>query len=314
MTGEDTIVGPDTPRPDQEAANAASPTTAAPGPVAPPSTVALLGLGAMGRRLAGRLAAAGFELRVWNRTPTVAHELAAGDERIVAAASPGQAVSGAVAVLVCVRDDDASAALWDEIEPALAPRAVAVDLSTLTPEHVRALARRLGERFLEAPMVGSRPQVDAGQLRLLVGGSEQTLRLAQPVLAALGVGVHHLGTPGQAAVAKLAVNGLLAVQLAAAGELLGTAQANGLSPDALAELLAALPVTAPALARSLPRALAGDTSPNFPLDLVGKDLGYLDGLPGGPRPVVGGTRASVDATVAAGLGSQDIVALARPVE
>ena len=305
--------------------------------VAPPAPVALLGLGAMGSRLAPRLVAAGYRLQVWNRTPAAAERVVAASAtitpsngattgasepasepaaepagQVVAAASPAQAAAGAAAVLVCVRDDEASTRVWDEVGPVLATDALAVELSTLTPAHVRRLARRLGPRFLEAPMVGSRPQAEAGQLRLLVGGTEQAVARALPLLRALGAGVHHIGVSGQAAVAKLAVNGLLAVQLAAAGELLGTARASGLDPAALAELLTALPVTAPALARSLPRALAGDTSPNFPLELVAKDLRYLDALPGGPRPVIGGTRLAVDVTAGTGHGDEDIVVLAEP--
>lgn len=271
--------------------------------------VAVLGLGAMGTRVASRLLDAHAPVRVWNRTAPAAAAL--GLRGATAADTVEAAVRGAGVVLVCVRDDTASEAVWDAALPTLPEEAYRVDLSTISPAHARRLGDRLGVRFLEAPMVGSRPQVDAGQLQLLVGGDLPALDAVRPVLASFAGTVHHVGPAGHAAVLKLVVNGLLATQLAVAGELLEVLGRFDVALGPATELLAALPVTAPALARSLPRILAGEVTPNFPLELAAKDLRYLRAA-AGPAPVIAAVGDALD-RAAQDDGGRDIVALAvRP--
>ncbi|MGL4745231.1 MAG: NAD(P)-dependent oxidoreductase [Dermatophilaceae bacterium] len=269
----------------------------APGRGPEPRRVAVLGLGAMGSRVADRVEQAGHEVRRWSRRD-------GGD--------PTASVEGADVVLVCVRDDGASRAVWDAVHPAVPPEAALVDLSTVTPGHAAATAARLGARYVEAPMVGSRPQVEAGQLVLLLAGDGATLDAVEPVLATFSAARHRLPRPGDPAALKLVVNGLLAAQLAAAGELLTAATAHGLDPQRVAEVLAAVPVASPALARSLPRALAGDLAPLFPLDLVVKDLDYLGGLLDGPDRGVLDAVAARASSVAAGGADRDVVTLLLP--
>jgi len=270
-------------------------------------TVALLGLGAMGSRVAARLVGAGLPTAVWNRSP------GPGVPGARTAKDPVDAVRDAAVVLVCVRGNEASAAVWAALRRLLSADAVAIELSTVTPGHAAALADLLGERLLAAPMVGSRPQVDAGQLQLVVGGAAGTLARARAVLEAVAPdGLHHMGDARAAATLKLVVNGMLVAQLAAAGELLAVARSGGVDPAAAAELLAGLPVASPALARSLPRAVSGDLAPAFPLDLVAKDVGYLLDAAGGDVPVLRATGDRVAALIAAGGDGDDVVALAAP--
>lgn len=277
-------------------------------------TVAVLGLGAMGSRVARRLLDAGLRVRVHNRTPGRDAELV--ERGAAPATSPADAARGASVVLVCVRDDEAALLTWQSCLPGMARAGVGVDLSTLSPggtDAVSALVEQHGRSWLAAPMVGSRPQLDGGQLRLLVGGDLRAMPLAEHVLAVIAGSphqVHHVGTPRQAAVAKLVVNGLLVAQLAAVGELLSFTADEGGDPAVVRELLAGLPVTSPALARSLPRIAVGDTSPAFPLDLVAKDLSYL-GASGEQRgrPVVSALAAAVHRAARTHGPDRDVVAL-----
>jgi 3-hydroxyisobutyrate dehydrogenase len=236
-------------------------------------SIAVLGLGAMGSRVAARLLDAGHEVAVWNRTQSAAAPLQTRGAQ--AHPDPSQAVADAELVFVCVRDDAASADVWAAAQSALSGGALRVDLSTLTPQHAQRLASSLGPSFLAAPMIGSRPQIEAGQLTLLVGGPSDTLEGVREVLEDLAGAVHHVGDVADAARLKLAVNGLFAAQLAVAGELLDILRTESGDVQAAVALLESLPVTSPVLARSLPRILQGDTTPNFPLDLVAKDLDYL---------------------------------------
>jgi 3-hydroxyisobutyrate dehydrogenase-like beta-hydroxyacid dehydrogenase len=106
------------------------------------------------------------------------------------------------------------------------------------------------------------------------------------------------------------VNGLLATQLAVAGELLDILRRFDVDLAAAAELITSLPVTAPALARSLPRILAGDTAPAYPLDLAAKDLRYLRAAAGRTH-VLTAVGDTLD-RAARNDGTRDIVALAMP--
>src|SRR5690606_29156751 len=127
---------------------------------------------------------------------------------------------------------------------------IAIESSTLTPAWVRELAQHIDQRgaaFLDAPVVGSRPQAEAGSLVYLVGGSHDVFERVQPVLAAMGGAFHHLGPIGAGTTMKLAVNAYLGIQVAALGEVLGFASKGGLAYERAAEVLTGLAVMSPAL-------------------------------------------------------------------
>ncbi|MEM7786339.1 MAG: NAD(P)-dependent oxidoreductase [Bacteroidota bacterium] len=197
-------------------------------------TVSILGLGAMGARMAARLLAAGHAVNVWNRTPERAAPLVDAGARL--GASPRDAASGAEVVISMVTDDAAARAVWTGPEGAvfgLGPGAVAVESSTLTPAAVAELAEAVTEAgavFLDAPVAGSRPQAEAGALVYLVGGDAQAVERVRPLFDVLGGAVHHVGPTGQGAAVKLAVNALFATQVAAVAELLAMLQASGVDP------------------------------------------------------------------------------------
>jgi 3-hydroxyisobutyrate dehydrogenase len=267
--------------------------------------IAVLGLGAMGSRVAARLLDAGHEVAVWNRTASAAAPLRA--RGAIAHRQPRLAVADARLVLVCVRDDDASAAVWSATENVLRNETPRLDLSTITPQHAQRLATAFGPSFLAAPMIGSRPQIEAGQLTVLVGGERDTLERVRPVLDDIASAVHLVGDAADAARLKLVVNGLFAAQLAVAGELLDTLRTAHTDLPGTARLLSSLPVTSPALARALPRIIEHDIAPNFPLELVAKDLDYLIREAADHRPPV---LEAVLRRVRARNASDDIVALA----
>jgi 3-hydroxyisobutyrate dehydrogenase len=245
--------------------------------------VAFLGLGAMGQRMAARLLAQGLQLRVWNRHADADLPLlAAGAER---AASPAAAVRDADLVFAMLSDDRASRAVWLEGEgaalPAAAPGSVLVECSTLTPAWVRELAGLARARklaLIDAPVAGSLPQAEAGQLVFFVAGEEGAKQRLQPALQAMASAVRDVGASGRAAETKLLVNGLFTGQLAALAEVLALGSALGHSTAELAALLGSLPSTSPAVAVAARLMAQGDERPLFPIALAHKDLGYLEAL------------------------------------
>lgn len=250
-----------------------------PGEKEPATRYAILGLGAMGKRIAARLLAAGHALIVWNRSPAAAEELRQAGARV--AETPRQAAAEADVVISMVTDDQAARSLWTHPESGalagLREHAVAVEMSTVTPGwavELAELAQASGALCVDAPVVGSRPQADAGQLVYLVGGSTEAVKRLAPVFSATSSAAHHLGPSGAGASMKLVVNALFGIQVAALGELLGLAQRSRLDVGRVLQVLQELAVTSPAIKGASGLISARNFAPLFPLALVEKDFRY----------------------------------------
>ncbi|MEM9514116.1 MAG: NAD(P)-dependent oxidoreductase [Actinomycetota bacterium] len=250
------------------------------------SVVTILGLGAMGERVAGRLATAGHAVTVWNRSPAVTTRVA-GSIGAAAAPSPAGAVTEAEVVVCMVADDRASRDVWlgdDGALGAVRAGAAVVEASTVSARWSRELAEHAAAAqvdLLTAPVVGSRPQAEAGALFSLVGGDPEVLGRVESVLAAYSGTVRHVGRPEDAAVMKLAINAVFGVQVAAYAEAVGVATRAGIDESTAIEVLTGLPITGPGLQRALGLFAARDFAPNFPIHLVAKDFGYVGQLSNG---------------------------------
>jgi 3-hydroxyisobutyrate dehydrogenase len=278
------------------------------------SRIAFLGLGAMGQRMASRLAAAGHSVVAWNRSAP-----ASAPAGVTLAATAALAVADVTLALAMVTDDDASRALWLGPSGALAalPRgATVVECSTLTPGWVTELAghaRAAGLTFVEAPVVGSRPQAEAGALSFLVGGEPAAVEQLRPVLATMGGAVHHLGATPAGSYGKLIVNTLFASQLATLAEMLGMARHAALDSATLLRALEALPVTSPAAKAAAATMVAGNFAPQFTVALVEKDLRYTAATAaalGQAAPVAGAVRDVFTTALRNGLAQDNATAVA----
>lgn len=278
------------------------------------TTVAVLGLGAMGSRMAMRLREAGFEVRVYNRTRARAEALGS---KVVVCETPREAAEEAEVVLSMVRDDASAEAIWLHPQTgalaAMREGAVAMECSTLSPEGLRRLsaaAQARGQAWVDAPVVGSRPQAEAGALVFLVGGEAETVRGLAPLFEAMGSATHHVGAAGQGMAMKLAVNALFGVQVAAVAELLGSLAHAGIDRAAALEVLGALAVTSPAAKGVGGLMVRRDYAPRFPVALVHKDLGYAVQAAGGAAPMTAAAQAVFQDGITRGLGEQNLVAVA----
>lgn len=241
--------------------------------------VAVLGVGAMGSRMAMALMRAGHQVTVWNRSPDPVQALVALGA--ASARTPRHAAAQSDFVISMVRDDEASRAVW--LHPttgALADcsHAVAIESSTLSLAWVNELSLacdRTGVRFIDAPVAGSRAQAEASKLIYLVGCEPALLSLAEPILRAMGASVCHAGPVGSGAAVKLVVNALLAIQVAAAAELLGFLRGAGVDQTRALDIIAATPVCSLATKAAATAMIAGDFAPAFPVELVEKDLSYV---------------------------------------
>lgn len=222
-------------------------------------TVAVLGLGAMGSRIARRLLDAGNDVIVWNRTPAKAE----GFPRV--AATPAEAAAEADVTITMLADPQALREVTENLEPKSL-----IEMSTVGPDAVRELAARLPDtEVIDAPVLGSRSEAESGTLHVFVGATPEQYAQWSPLLSALGT-THHVGPLGAGAAAKLVANSTLVGTIALLGEALRLADRLGLSRDAAFDVLATTALAAQA-ERRRPALEANDFPPRFALALARKD-------------------------------------------
>ncbi len=186
------------------------------------TTVGFCGLGTMGAAMAANVARAGFPLTVWNRTAgRAALPLAAGASEVPTPAAVGRA---AEVVVICVSDTpDVEAVLFGEdgLASGLAAGSLVVDCSTISPAASRTFGARLGEAgvgLVDAPVSGGSEGAQKGTLTIMVGGSDEDVARARPVLETMGSSITHMGPVGAGQTTK-AVN-----QVILSGVYLGVAE------------------------------------------------------------------------------------------
>ena len=216
--------------------------------------IAVIGLGAMGSRLAARLLEHDHEVSVWNRTPekmeTLVQRGASGHD------SPAAAARGAEAVMTMVADPDALIAVTEGDDGALSALqegATLIEMSTVGPRAIARLAQRMpsGRSLMDAPVLGSTGEVEAGTLKVFAGGDESVYARWEPVFAQLGEPIH-VGPVGSGAAAKLVANLTLVTSLTAVGEAVALADGLGLDRGTTFDVLSATPLAAPAQRRRDP--------------------------------------------------------------
>jgi 3-hydroxyisobutyrate dehydrogenase/2-hydroxy-3-oxopropionate reductase len=241
-------------------------------------TVAILGTGRMGSAMAERLAGQGVSVVVFNRSVDRAHALA---ERIGAsvAATPAEAADGADVVISMVADDAAVRAMYDGpdgVPAGIGQGAVAIDMSTVMPDTIRAIApavRTRGAGVLDAPVSGSVGSTLAGELTIMAGGEAADLERARPVLDRLAKRVFHMGELGTGAAMKLAVNTLIYGLNGAIAEGLVLAERNSIDRALAYDVLAASAAGAPFVVYKRAAFVDPDGTPvAFSLALADKDL------------------------------------------
>ena len=243
------------------------------------STVAFIGLGAMGSRMAMNLHSAGHSLRVFNRDRQKTKPFA--DKGITVCDSPAAAAKGAEFVCSIVSDDVATREVMlgaNGVIGAAAAGTIILDSSTNTPAMAREAAKAAAAKglvYLDAPVSGSLAQAQGKELVILVGGDPAAFDKAQGVLGAMGKMVRRIGGSGAGATLKLINNMLSATLTAAIAEAAQAAEAAGLDQAATMEVLAEGAAGSRLMKTKLPKIFKRDFSPQFQLELMDKDLRYF---------------------------------------
>ena len=202
--------------------------------------IGLIGIGQMGREMSVRLADAGHDLVVWNRSPAAAARLA---DRARVASRPEEAVDAEV-VITMLADDAAVEAVW--LAPRMRAKGVHLNMATVSLGVARELAR-LQEDYVSAPVFG-RPQAAArGELDIIAAGPPSALERCRPVFQPLSRRVFVVGTnPEHANAVKIARNFLLATVIESLGEAFSLIRKSDVAPDVFLNILASTSLAAPA--------------------------------------------------------------------
>lgn len=203
--------------------------------------VGVVGLGAMGRPIACRLAEAGHRLAVFDVRPDAAAAPAArGAESI---SSPGELARRSEIVITCLPTVDAVREVVLEGEEAIARQLSAGDqliqMSTVSIALTREIASALGKReiqFLDAPFTQATGRAEDGALTIMLGGKGAAVERARPVLEAIAAKLVPLGPAGAATATKLATQYAGVCNLLAAAEAILLARENGASVERLGDL------------------------------------------------------------------------------
>ena len=249
------------------------------------TTVAFLGLGAIGRPMAARLAAApDIDLAVWNRTAERARAFAA-EHRARHASTPADAARGASVVITCLPISADVEQLLDGPDGLLAglsKGAALVDCTSGDPATSRRIAARLAEHgvgFLDAPVSGGTIGAEQGTLTVMVGGDAALLGRVRPVIAAFGKKIVHCGEVGAGDALKAVNNALLAVHVWSTAEGLAALEKLGVKADVALDVINASSGRSNASMNLFPERVLTRAFPRtFRLALLDKDIGIAAGV------------------------------------
>lgn len=274
-----------------------------------------IGLGAMGRPMAGHLAARGLLAVVGNRRVHKAEALAS--ELGVRAAHSAQDFADCDVVALCVTADADVLANVDALAEVLRAGSVVIDHSTVSSATAQSAAKRLavkGIGFLDAPVSGGVEGAINGKLSIMVGGSESDLDKAQAALQAYGLRITHMGEVGAGQATK-AVNQVLVAGIAhAVSEGLALGEKLGLDPERLLPTLGAGAAGSWFLEKRGPTMLRDEFKVGFKLALLHKDLKIVDAMAqaaGTRRDIIQKSLTDYAQLMEEGYGDDDISALIR---
>jgi len=282
--------------------------------------IGFAGTGRMGSAMVRRLIDCGHTLTVWNRSPDKLKPLAEAGAKI--AATPKALAEGNEAVITILSNAEAIDSLFHGANGFLSGDVkgkLFIEMSTVRPAVSRKLSSAVkskGAGFVECPVGGTTGPARQGKLFGFMGADEGDAELAKPILDQLCRRLEHVGPVGSGALAKFTINMPLMIYYQALGEALAMAQALGLEPDRLMDMIAdssggpnMLKTRGPVVAKMLK---GEDTGPvMFDVDGCIKDLQAMQAegkARGITLPLVQMTLACMEESASKGLGGKEAAA------
>ena len=233
--------------------------------------VAVLGTGIMGAPMARNMAAAGLEVRAWNRSRERAEPLAAAGAAV--AGSPAEAVRDADVVVTMLSDGAAVEAVVADLR--FPDGAVWAQMSTVgidATERLAARAAEAGVPIVDAPVLGTKAPAEQGQLTVIAAGPAGARERCAPVFDAVGARTVALGDePGAATRMKLVLNAWLLALVEGLSESVALAEGLGVDPAAFLEIIDGGPLGPPYAKMKGTMMIERSYEPSFSLGLAAKD-------------------------------------------
>lgn len=199
--------------------------------------IAFLGIGLMGSRMATRLIQAGFQVAVWNRTASACDELI----DIGAQALELSDIGEYPVILICLADDKAVEAVFEQIQPNLKAKQVIVDFSSLSVAATKTLAQAATTHdviWIDSPVSGGTAGAEQGTLVIFAGGNAQTITELTPIYNVLSQRVTRMGDTGTGQATKICNQLIVAANSALIAEAVALADRAGVDTTLLAPALA----------------------------------------------------------------------------
>jgi 2-hydroxy-3-oxopropionate reductase len=239
------------------------------------SKIGFLGLGIMGRPMAGHLRAAGHELYVHDHKPAPPALIAQG----AIDCPSGMVVAQRADVIITMVPDTphVAAALFDAdgIAAGLSPGKIVIDMSSISPVETKGFATRieaLGCQYLDAPVSGGEVGARAASLTIMVGGPESAFGKVKPLLELMGKNITLVGGNGDGQTCKVANQIIVALTIEAVGEALLFASKMGADPARVRQALMGGFASSRVLEVHGERMIKRSFEPGFRIELHQKDL------------------------------------------
>ncbi len=242
-----------------------------------PVTVGFIGIGIMGRSMAGHLLKAGHPLRVFSRTAASAADLVAAGARWCDSPAAAAEGAGVVVTIIGFPKDVEEVHLGPKgVLSTAAAGAIVVDMTTSSPVLARTIATAAAARgvaALDAPVSGGDVGAREARLSIMVGGDKAAFERVLPILRLMGAQIVHQGPAGAGQHAKMCNQIAVAGAMLGMCEALGYARANGLDPSTVLASISSGAAGSWALSNLAPRMIRGDFAPGFMVKHFRKDLG-----------------------------------------
>lgn len=198
--------------------------------------VAFIGIGLMGLPMSKRLAAAGVDLTVWNRSPEKCLPLK--QLGVDVSESLQSAVLNANLVFTCLTNSAAVKDVWQQVRLSLAEGTVIVDCSSIDPvvtAEISSDAQGLNCHWIDCPVSGGVPGAEAGTLAMMAGGKKEIVDLVRPLLSHLSSKVTYMGESGSGQYAKICNQMIVSCNALVIAEVVAFAEKAGVNSHQLAE-------------------------------------------------------------------------------
>lgn len=284
--------------------------------------VGFIGLGAMGRPICAHILNAGHNVSGYDANPEALRQL--NDQGLKSATSPAEAASGAQVLVIMVHNSAQVDQVLFETDGAakvLPPGATIWLASTVSPEYVERLEKRLGQlslNLIDGPVSGGVTGAQDAELAIIASGSLGAMADCASVMVSCSKIIHHVGeSVGLASSVKLINQLLTASHIALTAEAISLGVRAGIKPEVLLQVITQSAGTSRQFEKRAPRMVAGDHTPHSTINIFLKDLDIAMDVARSlrfPIPIASMTHQMFTMAAGAGLGNDSDTTILKVYE